>query len=144
MVRISYCDYLILPNSVELPMLETANIQQSALHLELVTMRRNVQRWQSIVGRNVGRSGTSPNSMYICIVENKKGISVKLRIWTEMSGPKSCAVLASTCRLCHSLDGCLEFWRSGRSRRVWSRAEKKLQKGESKLQRSRLLSWYSN
>jgi len=24
----SYCDYVILPNSVELPMLETANIQQ--------------------------------------------------------------------------------------------------------------------
>jgi len=29
MVRISYCDYLILPNSVELPMLKTANIQHS-------------------------------------------------------------------------------------------------------------------
>jgi len=28
MVQISYCNYLILPNSVELPMLETANIQQ--------------------------------------------------------------------------------------------------------------------
>jgi len=24
----AYCDYVILPNSVELPMLETANIQQ--------------------------------------------------------------------------------------------------------------------
>jgi len=28
MVQISYCDYLILPNSIELAMLETANIQQ--------------------------------------------------------------------------------------------------------------------
>jgi len=65
---------------------------------------------------------------------------VKLGIRTEMSGPKSCEVLASTCRLRRSLDGCLKFWRSGWSRRVWSRAEKKLKKGESKLKRSRLLS----
>jgi len=33
----------------------------------------------------------------------------------EMSGPKSCEALASTCRLRRSLDGCLKFWRSGRS-----------------------------
>jgi len=59
--------------------------------------------------------------------------SVKLRIWTEMSGPKLCEVLASTCRLRRSLDGCLKFWRSGRSRRVQSRAEKKLKEGESEL-----------
>jgi len=43
---------------------------------------------------------------------------VKLGVWTEMSGPKSCEVLASTCRLRRSLAGCLEFWRSGQSRRV--------------------------
>ena len=65
---------------------------------------------------------------------------VKLGIRTEMSGPKSCEALASTCRLRRSLDGCLKFWRSGRSRRVQSRAEKKLKKDESKLGRSRLLS----
>jgi len=57
-----------------------------------------------------------------------------------MSGPKSCEALASTCRLRRSLAGCLEFWRSGRSSRVWNRAEKKLKKDESKLRRSRLLS----
>jgi len=53
---------------------------------------------------------------------------VKLGIWMEMSGPKSCEALASTCGLCCSLDGCLGFWRSGWSRRVRSRAEKKLKK----------------
>ena len=57
-----------------------------------------------------------------------------------MSGPKSCEALASTCRLRRSLAGCLEFWRSGRSSRVWNRAEKKLKKDESELRRSRLLS----
>ena len=51
----------------------------------------------------------------------------------EMLGPKSCEVLASTCRLRCSLDGCLKFQRSRRSRRVRSRAEKKLKKGESEL-----------
>ena len=65
-------------------------------------------------------------------------LSVKLGIWTEVSGQKLCKALASTCRLRCSLDGCLEFRRSGWSRtgwsrRVWSRAEKKLKKGESKL-----------
>jgi len=55
-------------------------------------------------------------------------VNVKLRIRTEMSGPKSCEALASTCGLRRSLAGCLEFWRSGRSRRVQSRAEKKLKK----------------
>jgi len=40
-------------------------------------------------------------------------IGVKLGIRTEMSGLKLCKVLASTCRLRCSLDGCLEFWRSG-------------------------------
>ena len=58
---------------------------------------------------------------------------VKLRFWMEMSGLKSCEALASTCRLRRSLDGCLKFRRSGRSRRVQSRAEKKLKKGESEL-----------
>jgi len=57
--------------------------------------------------------------------------SVKLRIQTDMLGLKSCEALASTCRLRRSLGGCL--WRSGRSRRVWSRAEKKLKADESKL-----------
>ena len=56
------------------------------------------------------------------------GEAVKLGIRMEMSGPKSCEVLASTCRLRRSLAGCLEFQRSRRSRRVWSRAEKKLKK----------------
>ena len=60
-------------------------------------------------------------------------LAVKLGIWTEISGLKSCEVLASTCGLCHSLDGCLQFRRSGQSRRVRSRAEKKLKKGESEL-----------
>jgi len=50
-----------------------------------------------------------------------------------MSGPKSCEVLASTCRLRRSLDGCLEFRRLGQSRRVRSRAEKKLKADESEL-----------
>ena len=53
---------------------------------------------------------------------------VKLGVRTEMSGPKLCEALASTCRLRRSLAGCLEFRRSGRSRRVRSRAEKKLKK----------------
>jgi len=53
---------------------------------------------------------------------------VKLGVWMEMLGPKSCEALASTCRLRRSLAGCLEFWRSGQSRRVRSRAEKKLKK----------------
>jgi len=66
----------------------------------------------------------SPNSCNI----------VKLRIRMEMSGLKSCEALASTCRLRHSLDGCLEFWRSKRSRRVQSRAEKKLKADESELE----------
>jgi len=43
-----------------------------------------------------------------------------------------------------SLNGCLEFQRSGWSRRVRSQSEKKLKKDESELRRSRLLSWYSN
>ena len=34
---------------------------------------------------------------------------VKLKIQTEISGPKLCEALASTCRLCCSLDGCLKF-----------------------------------
>jgi len=67
-------------------------------------------------------------------------VAVKLGIRTETSGPKSCEALASTCRLRCSLDGCLKFWRSGRSRRVRSQAEKKLKKDESELRRSRLLS----
>ena len=61
------------------------------------------------------------------------GQAVKLGIWMEMVGLKSCKVLASTCGLCCSLDGCLKFWRSRQSRRVWSQAEKKLKKGESEL-----------
>jgi len=65
--------------------------------------------------------------------------AVKLGIRMEMSGPKSCEALASTCGLHHSLDGCLEFWRSRQSRRVQSRAEK-LKKDKSELRRSRLLS----
>ena len=67
-------------------------------------------------------------------------VSVKLGVRTETSGPKSCEALASTCRLRRSLAGCLEFRRSGRSRRVRSRAKKKLEKDKSKLRRSRLLS----
>jgi len=55
-------------------------------------------------------------------------IPVKLGIWTEMLGPKSCEALASTCGLRRSLARCLEFWRSGRSRRVRNRAEKMLKK----------------
>jgi len=47
-------------------------------------------------------------------------VCVKLGIRTEMSGPKLCEALASTSRLRHSLDGCLEFRKSGRSRRVWN------------------------
>jgi len=57
-----------------------------------------------------------------------------------MSGLKLCEALASTCGLRRSLDGCLKFWRSRRSRRVRSQAEKKLKKGKSELKRSRLLS----
>jgi len=53
---------------------------------------------------------------------------VKLGVRTEMSGLKLCEALASTCRLHRSLAGCLEFRSSGRSRRVRSRAEKKLKK----------------
>jgi len=45
---------------------------------------------------------------------------VKLRVWMGMSGPKSCEALASTYRLHHSLDGCLEFQSSRWSRRVQS------------------------
>ena len=41
-----------------------------------------------------------------------EGPCVKLGVQTEMSGPKSCEALASTCRLHRSLAGCLEFWRS--------------------------------
>ena len=59
--------------------------------------------------------------------------SVKLGVQTEMSGPKSCEALASTCRLRCSLAGCLEFWRSGRSRSVRNRAEKKLKEDESEF-----------
>jgi len=59
--------------------------------------------------------------------------SVKLGIRMEMSGPKLCEALASTCRLRCSLDGCLKFWRSGWSRRVQSRAEKKLKADKSEL-----------
>ena len=68
------------------------------------------------------------------------GVAVKLGVWMEMSGPKSCEALASTCRSRCSLAGCLEFRRSGQSRRVRNRAEKKLKKDESELRRSRLLS----
>ena len=59
--------------------------------------------------------------------------AVKLGIQMEMSGPKSCEALASTCRLRCSLDECLEFQRSRQSRRVQSRAEKKLKADENKL-----------
>jgi len=63
----------------------------------------------------------------------------------EMSGLKSCEALASTCGLRRSLDGCLKFQRSGRSRRVQSQAEKKLKKGESKLREvGCYISWYLN
>ena len=79
------------------------------------------------------------HSFFIESMEDKTK-SVKLRIQMEMSGPKSCEALASTCRLHCSLAGCLEFRSSGRSRRVRSRAEKKLKKDKSKLRRSRLLS----
>jgi len=47
-------------------------------------------------------------------------MAVKLGVQTELSGLKLCEALASTYRLCHSLDGCLEFWSSRRSRRVRS------------------------
>ena len=57
-----------------------------------------------------------------------ESVSVKLGVQTETSGLKSCKALASTCRLRRSLAGCLEFRRSGQSRRVGSRAEKKLKK----------------
>jgi len=36
-------------------------------------------------------------------------VNVKLGVRTEMSGPKSCKALASTCRLRRSLARCLEF-----------------------------------
>jgi len=64
---------------------------------------------------------------------SKASAPVKLGFWMEMSNPKLCEALASTCGLCRSLDGCLEFWRSGWSRRVQTRAKKKLKKGKSKL-----------
>jgi len=67
------------------------------------------------------------------LISKRVTLCVKLRIWMEMSGLKLCEALASTCGLHRSLDGCLKFWRSGRSRRVWSRAEKKLKRGESEL-----------
>jgi len=57
-----------------------------------------------------------------------------------MLGPKLCEALASTYRLCCSLDGCHEFRRSGQSRRVWSWAEKKLKADKSKLREVGLLS----
>ena len=86
------------------------------------------------------RCSLTLNVMFKLSQMSIKALVVKLRIRTEMSGPKSCEALASTCGLHRSLDGCLEFWRSGRSRRVRSRAEKKLKKDESELKRSRLLS----
>ena len=61
---------------------------------------------------------------FLCCI----GTAVKLGVRTEMSGPKSCEALASTCRLRRSLAGCLKFRRSGRSRRVRSRAKKELKK----------------
>jgi len=85
-----------------------------------------------------------PMGLAWILYELRQYTNVKLGIWTKMLGPKSCKVLASTCGLRHSLYGCLEFRRSGQSRRVWSQAKKKLKKGESKLRRSRLLSWYLN
>jgi len=60
--------------------------------------------------------------------------TVKLGIWMETSGLKLCEALASTCGLRRSLDGCLKFWRSRWSRRVQSRAEKKLKADESELE----------
>jgi len=69
----------------------------------------------------------------ICLDPLRMCGGVKLGIRTEMLGPKSCEALASTCRLCHSLDGCLKFRRSGWSRRVRSQAEKKLKADESEL-----------
>ena len=72
----------------------------------------------------LGKSGTVMDLLHkLEILAN-----VKLGIRTEMSGPKLCEALASNCGLCCSLDGCLEFWRSGWSRRVQSRAEKKPKK----------------
>ena len=44
----------------------------------------------------------------------------KLRVQMEMVGLKLCEVLATTYRLHHSLDGCLEFRSSEWSRRVQS------------------------
>jgi len=49
----------------------------------------------------------SRNDLLIGIVMGL--VFVKLGIWTEMSGPKSCKALASTCRLRRSLDGCLKL-----------------------------------
>ena len=66
--------------------------------------------------------------IFVVLKNIGKVLSVKLGVRTEMLGPKSCEALASTCRLRRSLAGCLEFRRSGRSRRVRSRAEKKLKK----------------
>jgi len=79
-------------------------------------------------------------AIYNTIVFGSSFVCVKFRVRTEMSGPKLCEALASTCRLRRSLAGCLEFRRSGQSRRVQNRAEKKLKEDESELRRSRLLS----
>jgi len=72
-------------------------------------------------------------TFFLILMMSKTQLRVKLRIWMEMSGLKSCEALASTCRLRRSLDGCLEFRRSGQSRRVRSWAEKKLKVDESEL-----------
>jgi len=99
-------------------------------------MQRNTVRFLSMEWRKALKTwkfqrGTGFFTKIMTLNTHKK--SVKLRIQTEMSGPKLCKVLASTCRLRHSLDGCLEFRRSGQSRRVWSQTEKKLKVDESEL-----------
>ena len=78
---------------------------------------------QAQTSRRRCRSSSSSSRRY-----SRNCCPVKLGVRTEMSGPKSCEALASTCRLRRSLAGCLEFRRSVWSRRVQDRAEKKLKK----------------
>jgi len=49
----------------------------SVLHLELAAMRRDVQSWRSVIGGNVGRSGVSPNNLFIKSInlDTQKGIA---------------------------------------------------------------------
>jgi len=76
----------------------------SALCLELAMMRRNVQRWQSVIRRNIGQSRTSPNTH----LDSWHASSLSRRLTSFVPG--GAKVLSSEFRWRCQVQSCARHW----------------------------------